>query len=1096
MSTLGNPVGGLELRGTGMHDAILDAMPAQVCVLDEHGTIIAVNKAWRDLAESQAVPVDKVGIGVSYLATCESICGPEQPSADAMARGLRSLLDGQVQQYSQDYECSIASRRRYFVVRASRLPGAGPPRLLLVHTDITDTRLAEQARRESEERFRTLFERIPDGLLVANVATRGILFGNEPFRRMLGYSEEELSNLNVQDLHPPEEVERVGVEFGRLLSSDVNLASSMPVRRKDGSLFLADISASRCRFDGQECAVGLFRDTTESRRMKEALKSREEIFSTIVNQAATAIALVDGANGGFVEFNSAAHLGLGYTREEFAHLTVRDIQAEHSEQEIRDNTQSARMRGGVSFDTKHRHKDGSIRDVRVSLRALRLQDRDYYAAVWEDITDQKRAEVMLRNEQERLASILDGADVGTWEWNVQTGEVVINERWAGIVGYTVEELVPISLATWERLVHPDDFRRSQHLLQLHLAGQSPRYDCEVRMRHKQGRWVWVLDRGRITSRGADGQPLWLRGVHTEITEQKQRESYREMAHRILMILSETGDLPELMQRILSVVQEVTEIEAVGVRLQEGEDFPYFSQRGFAEDFLLKENSLLHRKGDGTICRDTSGAAQLECTCGLILSGQTDPANPLFTRGGSAFTNDAASLLEIPAEADPRFHPRNQCIHEGYASVALIPIRARGRIIGILQLNDRRKDCFTRGGIGLLEDLAPNIGEALLRKRAEVALFESQERLKHLIAAAQDAIIMMDDRGGISLWNEAAVRILGYSVNEAMGQNLHRFLAPARFHEAHATAFADFQRTGEGSAVGQIWELSARRKDGTEFPVELSLSPVRIGGAWHAVGILRDITERKRLQAERESMEAQLRQQQKLESLGTLAGGVAHEINNPINGIMNYAQLIQDRLAADHPLQEFTGEILHETQRVAMIVRNLLTFAREEKQSHSPALISDIVEGTLSLIRTVMRHDHITLTVRVPGELPELKCRSQQIQQVLMNLMTNARDALNERYPGHDPNKLLRVEAAEFAKDGRRWIRLTVEDHGTGIRPEVRLRMFDPFFTTKQRDQGTGLGLSISHGIVTDHHGQMTVESEVGRFTRMHVDLPVDNGWKL
>jgi signal transduction histidine kinase len=208
--------------------------------------------------------------------------------------------------------------------------------------------------------------------------------------------------------------------------------------------------------------------------------------------------------------------------------------------------------------------------------------------------------------------------------------------------------------------------------------------------------------------------------------------------------------------------------------------------------------------------------------------------------------------------------------------------------------------------------------------------------------------------------------------------------------------------------------------------------------------------------------------------------------------MNYAQLIQDRLEPGSPLAEYTGEILHETQRVAVIVRNLLTFARNDKQSHSSARMADIVEGTLSLIGTVIRRDQITLTVNVPSDLPDLKCRSQQIQQVLMNLMTNARAALNERYPGHDPDKVLHVEASLFEKEGRRWIRVTVEDHGTGITPEVRERMFDPFFTTKPREKGTGLGLSISHGIVKEHHGELTVETEPGRFTRMHLDLPVDN----
>jgi signal transduction histidine kinase len=247
----------------------------------------------------------------------------------------------------------------------------------------------------------------------------------------------------------------------------------------------------------------------------------------------------------------------------------------------------------------------------------------------------------------------------------------------------------------------------------------------------------------------------------------------------------------------------------------------------------------------------------------------------------------------------------------------------------------------------------------------------------------------------------------------------------------------------------------------------------------------------RLKQESEVMEMQLRQQQKLESIGTLASGVAHEINNPVNGIMNYAQLIQDQLPPGSPLTEFTGEILLETQRVATIVRNLLTFARTEKQHYSPALVGDIVEATLSLIRTIIRHDQIALEVVVPPGLPVLKCRSQQIQQVLMNLMTNARDALNEKFPGHDPDKRMSLQVRSIEKNALPHLRITIEDHGTGIEPEVRARIFDPFFTTKGRDRGTGLGLSISHGIVKEHGGELAIESESGHWTRISIDLPLD-----
>ncbi|MCE5333886.1 MAG: PAS domain-containing protein, partial [Desulfobacteraceae bacterium] len=274
-------------------------------------------------------------------------------------------------------------------------------------------------------------------------------------------------------------------------------------------------------------------------------------------------------------------------------------------------------------------------------------------------------------------------------------------------------------------------------------------------------------------------------------------------------------------------------------------------------------------------------------------------------------------------------------------------------------------------------------------------------------------------------------------------------------------------------------------------MDISYFPVfdETGSARGIVLNARDITETRKL-------EDQLVHSQKIESIGTLAGGVAHEINNPINGIMNYAQLILDRLGEDDPSGQFAQEILHETRRIAGIVRNLLTFARHEKQAHSQAQITDVISSVLTLIQTVMRHDQIEIELAIPQELPGIKCRSQQIQQVLMNLMTNARDALNDRYPGYSPEKKLRLVSEVISKGDRQYIRTTVEDFGNGIPPEIRDRIFDPFFTTKPKEAGTGLGLSISYGIVKDHGGELSVESEPGRYTRFHMDLPVDNGWSL
>ncbi len=249
-------------------------------------------------------------------------------------------------------------------------------------------------------------------------------------------------------------------------------------------------------------------------------------------------------------------------------------------------------------------------------------------------------------------------------------------------------------------------------------------------------------------------------------------------------------------------------------------------------------------------------------------------------------------------------------------------------------------------------------------------------------------------------------------------------------------------------------------------------------------------------SERVKTEAQLRNGQKLESIGTLASGVAHEINNPINGILNYGQVILDLSDYGSEINKYAAEIISETNRVSEIVKNLLDFSRQSGVQHSYAHIEDIIDKTLSLMNTILRHDNIYLSLDIARNISKLKCRSQQIQQVIMNLLTNARDALNEKYPEHDENKKIIITCREFSKGNRKWISIAIEDFGKGMSESIKQRIFDPFFTTKEKNKGTGLGLSISFGIIKEHHGEILVDSREGEYTRFTVVLPCDNGWDL
>jgi len=373
--------------------------------------------------------------------------------------------------------------------------------------------------------------------------------------------------------------------------------------------------------------------------------------------------------------------------------------------------------------------------------------------------------------------------------------------------------------------------------------------------------------------------------------------------------------------------------------------------------------------------------------------------------------------------------------------------------------------------------------------------ERREREAHMallvrmLDEAPAAITIHDTSGRFLFSNRQNILLHGCaSEEEFMSVNLHGLDTPV----SKALQAERFQQITEQGAAR--FEVTHRRRNGSTFPLDVTARAIEWRGQQAVLSIALDITERKQAEAERAQMQAQLIQSQKLESIGTLASGVAHEINNPIMGIMGYAQLLFDHLGPDSPVSEYALEIGKETERIALIAKNLLGFARQENETHlSPARLCDIIASTLSLITSVMRHDQIALEVNVPADLPRITCRSQQIQQVVMNLLTNARDAVNQKYPKPDANKIIRLSAALGRRNakGVDCVRLTVEDHGVGISEDLRTRIFDPFFTTKPRDKGTGLGLSISYGIVTEHGGELSIESEFGHWTRVHMDLPLN-----
>lgn len=207
------------------------------------------------------------------------------------------------------------------------------------------------------------------------------------------------------------------------------------------------------------------------------------------------------------------------------------------------------------------------------------------------------------------------------------------------------------------------------------------------------------------------------------------EKFHELSNEILTTLNSDIELKDIIDEVINLIQAETHYSAIGIRLRDGNDFPYFAQNGFPKSFLHKENTLLSKPPDALLCNHD--AAPLECTCGLVITGNLPANNALFTKGGSFWTNNSLPILDIPTNQDPRFHPRNTCIHFHYLSIAIIPIKVHSKIIGTLQMNDKRENVFTDDIIAYFENICLSIGSTLLRKQTEILLKQKNEELEKL-----------------------------------------------------------------------------------------------------------------------------------------------------------------------------------------------------------------------------------------------------------------------------------------------------------------------------------------------------------------------------
>lgn len=560
----------------------------------------------------------------------------------------------------------------------------------------------------------------------------------------------------------------------------------------------------------------------------------------------------------------------------------------------------------------------------------------------------------------------------------------------------------------------------------------------------------------------------------------------------LQMMNESEDLKRFFEAFVERLGHWSGCEAIAVRLEDEPDFPYFATRGFPDRFVEMERTLCQYGPDGKVRRDAEEKPILECMCGNIIYGKVDPTKSFFTPEGDFWSNCTTRLLATTTEKERQGRTRNRCNGSGYESVALIPLRWDERTLGLIQLNDHREGMFTAEKIGMFRRLADYLAGFLAKRQTEDKLRKSEMQLRVLINSLPDLVWLKDPDGVYLSCNTSFERAVGVPEKEIVGKTDYDFFA---------AELADFFRENDrvAAAAGQPRvneEEVLFGSNGHPQILETIKAPLyddkgRLTGV---LGIARDITSRKQAELERSKMHEQLVQAQKMESVGRLAGGIAHDLNNLLMPILGYSDLLADDLDLHGEHREMVTEILAAGQRARDLVRQLLAFSRKQTLLASVADLNDIIRRFQKLLQRTIPED-IQIVTELSAMGLTVVADIGQIEQVIMNLSVNAADAMPDGGVLTMSTSLVELDSAHAGTHQDltpgTYALLAVKDTGHGMDEETCRQIFDPFFSTKG-EQGTGLGLATVYGIVKQHHGSVSAHSEPGRGTTFKIYLPITN----
>ncbi len=949
----------------------------------------------------------------------------------------------------------------------------------LVSRGVKRLEVSQDAFRKSEEQYRALVETTETGYAILDQQGK-VLDANVHYAKLTGHNTlQEILGRSVTEWTAAYDVERITEEVRKSAEKNLTRHLRMDYVSKGGNIIPVEMNSTSIHSSEGTVILALCVDISERTRTEDALKESEMRFRSIFEHTAVGVAQVETSTGRFVRINRKYCDIVGYSPEEMLGRSFQSV-THPGDLEISLRNTARLMAGEVdsyTMEKRYIHRNGETVWVNLTVSPLWAEgeERVFHVAVVEDITERKRAEELLQQSNARIHHLNDVLrairDVGSLinrekdpiellkavcDSLVQTrGYVMV---WIGKPGADSKRLLPVAHSG----VDADCLQRFHITWDDSPTGQGPA-GIAMRERHPV-----VFDDLATDPRFALWKDHVLSCGGASITS-------IPLIHeeRIFGVLTVKADRPhafdpeevELLSNLAAdLARALQSLENEAAR-KRAEEALRASEEKFRLAFQTSPDSInLNRVHDGMFLDINEGFTKITGYLREDVVGKTS--------------------LELSIWDDPGDRERLVAGLEREGFVENMEARFRGKdgriIIGLMSARLLRID---------QEDVLLSITRDITeRKQAEMTLRESEERFSKFFRASPvgTSITRLSD-GQYADANDAFLSFLGYTRKEAVGRSaldLGIWANP----EDRAKMIAVLQEQGRL----RDFETRFRRKSGEIMDVVLSAEVIEMAGAQYILSLTHDITERKRGEEERKKLEEQLFQAQKMESVGRLAGGVAHDFNNMLGVIIGRAEMALEQSVPNDKLQHNLKEILKAGLRSADLTRQLLAFAR--KQTAAPKILdlNDTISGTLKMSRRLIGED-IDLFWIPELDLWKVKIDPSQVDQILANLVVNARDAISGvgaitlRTENVVIDDSYVAETPEFIPG--EYLLLTVSDTGAGMSPEVRENIFEPFFTTKELGKGTGLGLSTVYGIVKQNEGFIYVASEPGKGTTFKIYLP-------